>query len=85
MVRARVFGRAAKAPIELKLYAIDVSFDVIANPVERDYFMNLPTTFALPPEAIDRLRVVAGRLLRESPVYRELLRDLGNSGATEDR
>ena len=64
---------------ELKLYAIDLSFDAIADAAERDYFMGLPTSFALPPEAIDRLRAVAGKLLRDSPAYRELLRDLGGT------
>jgi NTE family protein len=59
----------------LSAFAIDVSFDAIADPGERDYFLNLPTTFALPPEAIDRLREVAGRLLRESPDYQRLMAD----------
>ena len=36
--------------------------------------MNLPTNFALPAEAVDRLREMAGRLLRESMEYETLLR-----------
>jgi NTE family protein len=36
--------------------AIDVSFDAIENPAERREFMEMPTTFFLPPESIDRLR-----------------------------
>jgi len=59
----------------LSAFAIDVSFDAIAAPDERDYFMNLPTAFTLPPEAIDRLREVAGRLLRESPDYQRFVED----------
>ena len=46
--------------------AIDVSFDSIDDLEERRYFMNLPTSFVLPPEAVDRLRDLGGRLLRES-------------------
>ena len=42
---------------------------------ERYYFMNLPTSFTLPPETIDRLRQMAGRLLAESPDYQLLLQD----------
>lgn len=61
---------------QVSVFTIDVSFEAIADPAERDYFMNLPTTLALPPEAIDQLRAVAGRLLRESPDYRQLLEDL---------
>ena len=39
--------------------------------------MNLPTSFALPDDAVDRLRDVAGELLRQSPVYRRVVRDHG--------
>ena len=60
---------------QIEVFTIDVSFETLADPAERDYFMNLPTTFALPPETIDRLRAVAGRLLRESPDYQQLLKD----------
>jgi NTE family protein len=57
---------------QVEVFTIDISFEALADPAERDYFMNLPTTFALPPETIDRLRAVAGRLLRESPDYQQL-------------
>ena len=60
---------------QVDVFTIDVSFDALADPAERAYFMNLPTTFALPPETIDHLRAVAGRLLRESPDYQQLLQD----------
>ena len=45
-------------------------------PEERAYFNALPTNFNLPPEAIDRLREVGARLLRNSPDFQRLLRDL---------
>jgi NTE family protein len=51
-----------------------VSFDAIADPDERLYFMNLPTSFTLPQETIDRLRRIAGELLAASPAFQELLR-----------
>ena len=41
------------------------------------YFMNLPTTFVLPAESIDRLREVAGRLLRQSKDYQSMLQEFG--------
>jgi NTE family protein len=53
--------------------AIDVSFDAIQDPAERRYFMELPTNFYLPPQAVDRLRELGGRLLRESPRFKELM------------
>ena len=43
--------------------------------------MNLPTSFVLPPEDVDRLREVAGRLLRQSPEYQTLVRELGGTPA----
>jgi NTE family protein len=53
--------------------AIDVSFDAIEDPAERRRFMEMPTTFSLPPESIDRLRELGGRLLRNSRPYQILL------------
>ena len=43
--------------------------------------MNLPTSFVLQPEEVDRLREVAGRLLRESVEYQELVRQFGGTPA----
>ena len=56
--------------------AIDVSFDALVDPAERRYFMDLPTSFVLPPDAVDKLRAVGGRLLRESPGFQTLLRQI---------
>ena len=68
-------AEASRPPVEL--YAIDVSFRDISDPVERAYCENLPTTFVLAPEAVDRLRAVAGSVLRASSAYRRLLEALG--------
>jgi NTE family protein len=64
-------ARARIRPIAA--FTIDVSFEAIGERAEREYFMELPTTFTLPPETIDRVREVAGRLLRESSEYQLLL------------
>jgi len=64
-------------PLAVEFYAIDISFDAIADPDEKRYFRNLPTNFALTDEQVDRLRAVAGRLLRQSTEYQRLLYDLG--------
>ena len=53
--------------------AIDVSFDAIEDSSERREFMEMPTTFFLPAESIDRLRELGGRLLRNSRPYKILL------------
>jgi NTE family protein len=67
-------AEAGKRTPGIALLAIDVSFDAIADPDERLYFMNLPTSFTLPQETIDRLRRIAGELLAASPAFQELLR-----------
>jgi NTE family protein len=65
----------------IDLYAIDVSFRDIADPQERRYFENLPTSFVLSPDAVDKLRDIAGRVLRASPAYRRLIQGIeGASG-----
>jgi NTE family protein len=64
-------------PLAVEFYAIDISFDAIADPDEKRYFRNLPTSFVLTSEQVDRLREMAGRLLRQSTEYQRLLRDLG--------
>jgi len=66
-------AQAEAAVPTLSFDAIDVSFDAIEDPEEQRYFMNLPTSFVLSADEVDRLRALGGRLLRESPGYRELL------------
>jgi NTE family protein len=61
------------------LHVLDVSFDAISDPKERAYFMDLPTSFVLPAEDIDRLSEIAGRLLQQSAEYKIIVRELGGS------
>jgi NTE family protein len=61
----------------IELFAIDVSFDQIASAEDRRYFEDLPTSFYLPPSEVDRLREIAGVLLRASPAYQRLVKELG--------
>ena len=49
---------------------------VVADPERRKYLQNLPTSFALSDDAVDRLRETAAQLLRDSPAFRKLLEDL---------
>jgi len=64
-------------PLAFEFYAIDINCDAITDPEEKRYFRNLPTSFVLSDVQVDRLREMAGRLLRQSPDYQRLLRDLG--------
>lgn len=58
-------------------HLVEVSFERIPDAAERRYFRELPTSFALDAEQVDRLREIAGRLLRDSPEYRSALEQLG--------
>jgi len=59
-----------------RAYLAEVTFDFLKDPAERLYFKHVPTRLTLPKEQVDRLREVAGRLLREAPGFQRLLADL---------
>ncbi len=87
ILKARMAGKtqaeaeASVALPKLTLHTMDVSFDAIKDAKERDRFMNMPTTFVLPPDDVDRLREIGARLLREAPDFQELLREWGGTAA----
>jgi NTE family protein len=59
---------------------VEVSFEAIPDPKERRYFLELPTSFKLDDEQVDRLRQIAGRLLRDSPEFRKALEEPATAG-----
>ena len=59
------------------IYVIDVSFKALKDNSERDYLNQLPTSFHLPDEAVDRLRAAAQTLILDSPDLQQALRDEG--------
>lgn len=80
VLRARVAGDPAPEVLaDFRFYAIDISFYAIPDPEERRYFLNQPTSFTLTAEAVDRLREVAGKLLRQSTEYQSLVKELGGA------
>jgi len=70
------FAEVTRVP-DLELYVIDVSFAKLADAAERAYLNELPTSFVLPAEAVDRLRAAAATILRDSPDFQRYLRDIG--------
>ena len=85
VARARLAG-ATEAQAEASVpnagfEVLDVSFDAIRDPKERAYFLELPTSFVLSADEVDRLREIAGRLLRESSEYQSVVRELGGTPA----
>jgi NTE family protein len=57
----------------VRFHLVELAFDFLEDPEERRFFNNLPTSFDLPDETVDRLRDAARRLLRESEDFRRLL------------
>ncbi len=81
VAQARLAG-ASEAEAEasvpnVTMQVLDVSFGAIRDPEERAHFMNLPTSFVLPADDVDRLREVAGRLMRQSAEYRAIVSEFG--------
>jgi NTE family protein len=83
VAQARLAGateeEAERSVSKVTLHVLDVSFDAISDPKERASFMDLPTSFVLPAADIDRLRDIAGRLLRQSAEYEIIVRELGGT------
>jgi NTE family protein len=65
---------------DIDLHVIEIAFDQLADAAERDYLRQLPTSFALPSAAVDRLRAAAAELLRASPEFQAYLRSLKPGG-----
>jgi NTE family protein len=61
---------------ERRSYLAQVTFENLKDPAERLYFKQVKTRLQLPKEQIDKVREVAGRLLREAPAFQRLLVDL---------
>jgi NTE family protein len=60
----------------MDVHVMEVSFDRVTDPGLRDRLLDLPTTFVLPSEDVDRVRKAAGDVLRQLPEYADLLQAL---------
>ena len=58
---------------DIDLFTINVSFDDLEDKDEVAYLNNLPTSFALPAEAVDRLRAAAKKIILASPELQPIL------------
>ena len=59
-----------------RAYLVQVTFADLKDPEERRYFRGVKTRLQLPKDQVDKVREVAGRLLRQSPDFQRLLVDL---------
>ncbi len=73
--------RRTEVPHEAPLdyYVTEVSFNALPNVEERAGFLDMPTSFNLADEQVDRLRDAAKRILYNNPDFQRLVRDLGGS------
>jgi NTE family protein len=70
-------GKMPAGPPDLaEAFAVYVGFDQIRDAKERQDFLNLPTTFALPKEDVDRLRQIGPQILDQSEGFRNLCKEL---------
>lgn len=67
-------SRQRGEPVGFQL--VDLYFDELSDPAERAYLRNLPTSFRLDDEAVDRLRAAGRELVRTSPEFQEALRGM---------
>lgn len=74
-VRDKLAAWQAGSP-ERRAYFAQVTFENLKDPAERLYFNQVKTRLQLPKEQVDKVREVAGRLLREAPAFQRLLADL---------
>jgi NTE family protein len=61
---------------DLEAYFVELSLEQHPDPDEREFLVNLPTSFRLDPSAVDRVVAAAKTILAESAPFREFLRDL---------
>ncbi len=76
---------AAMRVPDAEIFTIDVSFPALKDKAEVEYLNQLPTSFVLSDEAVDRLRAAAGKIMLESPEFQRLLKQLGARIVTEPR
>ena len=57
-------------------YFVEVGFNRVRDEAEREYLNDIPTSFKLQREQVDRLRSSAGTILDADPTFQALMRDL---------
>ena len=65
---------------DVEIYLINVSLDAVPDDNERGYYMQIPTNLSLTDQQIDRLESASASLIRDSPEFQRLMRDLKKDG-----
>jgi NTE family protein len=68
-------------PEAVGTYGVYVGFDQIKDVTQREAFLNLPTTFALPSAEVNKLRKIGPQILGESQGFQKLCAELHCQGS----
>ncbi|RMF87908.1 MAG: patatin-like phospholipase family protein [Nitrospinota bacterium] len=63
-------------PVQVRIYVIEVNFEAIRDEERRHFFLNLPTSFALPSDAVQALIAVGPELLDQSSEFQRFLQSM---------
>ena len=58
------------------MHLVEINFESVKDPEQRKALRLMPTSFALPKDAVDQIRGTARALLRDSAEYREFLQSV---------
>ena len=61
---------------DIEFYLVQVRFEALDDENQRSFLKQLPTSFVLKPEEVDKLREAARQILTQSKEFQRLLRDL---------
>lgn len=75
-VRIRAAGGDSIFAEGADVYFIDASLGALQDVNEQEYLMRIPTTLYLTDQQIERLQIAASRLIRDSPEFQRLMREL---------
>ncbi len=75
----------ARSCADIQFYIIYVGFDALRDEKEREYFNQIPTSFHLDPEQVDKLRAAARTILGQSKEFERFLKDVGKWAGPSDR
>jgi NTE family protein len=68
--------KLSTADRSVSFHMIQVSFDDEKNEQQRHFFNNLPTSFSLTPEQVDKLKAAGRQLLKANPDFQRLVEKL---------
>lgn len=69
---------------KMLLYVADISFDNLADSEEKTFLNNLPTSFSLEKDQVERLIRAGRHLVREDPVIKVFLEEFRQDGVRQE-